>query len=287
MGNSILVLGATGNVGTQIVRNLVALGRPVKAAIYPPELATYQAPFGVETVPYDFYRPETFGPALANVKQLYMMCKDNDSAPDIVLNPFVDQAKAAGVEQIVLMTGIGVDKAPDSVGYRRVEKYVMALGIPYTILRPTWFMQFFQTPFILATVKERDGIYLPASDGQVSFIHAHDIAAVATCALTEDGHAGQGYTLTGGESLSFADVAAAISTATERQIRYEDTPIDDLRQVVTKVGGWPGPIEFMDHMFKTVRSGAVEPVYSTVGDVTGRAPITFTQFCQENSIIWQ
>lgn len=287
MNKAILVLGATGNVGAQIVRDLVAAGQPVKAAIYPPELTTYQPLPGVEPVPYDFYQPETFGPALTDVKRLYMMCKDDESAPDKALNPFVDQAKAAGVEQIVLMTGIHVDKAPDTVGYRRVEKYVMASGIPYTILRPTWFMQFFQTPFIRATVKERDGIYLPASDGKVSFIHAHDIAAVAACALTEAGHAGQEYTLTGGEALSFADVAAAIAKATGRSIRYIDATIDDLRQVVAEVGGWPGPIEFMDHMFRTVRSGAVEPIYPTVQTVTGRMPLTFAEFAQANAAVWQ
>lgn len=287
MHNPILVLGATGNVGGHIVRGLVAKGAPVKAAIYPPELPTYQAAPGVEAVPYDFYRAETFGPALAGVKRLYMMCKDNDSAPDKALNPFVDQAKAAGIEHIVVMTGLHVEKAPDTVGYRRVEKYVMASGIPYTILRPSWFMQFFQFPFILATIKQRAGIYLPAGDGKVSFIDARDIAAVAATALTEDRHAGKEYPLTGGEALSFADVAATIAQAAGRSIRYVDTPLDDLRQLVAEMGGWPGPIEFLDLMFQTVRSGAAEPVYPTVREVAGRDPITFAQFSRDYAAVWQ
>ena len=287
MHDRILVLGATGNVGGQIVRELAAKGIPVKAAVYPPELPAYRSVPGVEAVPYDFYQEETFAPALAGVQRLYMMCKDDESAPDLALNPFVDQAKAAGVEHIVLMTGIHVDKAPDTVGYRRVEKHLMASGVAYTILRPTWFMQIFQTPFVLATVKQRNGIYLPASDGKVSFIDARDIAAVAAAALSEEGHAGQEYTLTGGESLSFADVAAAIAKATGRDIRYVDSSLEELRQLVAEVGGWPGPIEFLDLMFKTVRSGAVEAVYPTVRGVTGRDPITFAQFAHDHAAIWQ
>ncbi|MGR9105468.1 MAG: SDR family oxidoreductase [Gammaproteobacteria bacterium] len=287
MTDKILVIGATGNVGAQIVRQLAAQGFPVKAAVYPPELTEYRAAPNVEAVPFDFYRSETFAAALAGVHRLYLMCKDDDPEPDRVLNPFVDQAKNAGVEHIVLMTGIHVDKAPDSVGYRRVEKYVMASGLAYTILRPTWFMQFFQTPFILATIRRHGGIFLPADDGRVSFIAASDIAAVAATVLTRNGHEGKEYTLTGGEALSFADVAGILSRAIGHAIRYVNGSLDEVRRVVAEVGGWQGPIEFMDYLFRTVRDGEVEQIYPTVREITGRDPITFARFARDNAAFWQ
>jgi uncharacterized protein YbjT (DUF2867 family) len=287
MSEKILVLGATGNVGRPLVQYLVEKGESVKAAIYPPELEESHAAPGVEAVPYDYYQSETHALALQGVNRIYMISKDTDIDPDKALNPFIDRAKAVGVKQIVLMTGMGVERASDKLGYRRLEKYVMASGMDYTILRPNWFMQIFKTPFILATIKRHGSISLPAGHGKLSFIDARDIAAMAAQALTEERHRGKEYTLTGGEALSFAEGAEIISKVTGRTIHYCESSIDDLQKVISEVGGYPGPLDQMERMFYTVREGWVATIDPSVREVLGREPITFEQFVRDNATVWQ
>ncbi len=287
MNDKILVLGATGNVGTSLVQYLVEKGESVKAAIYPPELEKYNTPTRVEAVPYDYYKSETHAPALQDVDRIYIISKDTDIEPDKVLNPFIDKAKAVGVKQIVLMTGMGVERASDKLGYRRLEKYVIASGIDYTILRPNWFMQIFKAPFILATIKRHGSISLPAGHGKLSFIDAHDIAAMAAEALTEEKHRGKEYTLTGGEALSFAEGAEIISKVTKRTINYCESSIDELHKVISEMGGYPGPIDQIERMFYTVREGMVASIDMSVHEVLARPPISFEQFVQNNAHVWQ
>lgn len=287
MSNQILVIGATGSIGRPLVEALIGKGEQVKAAIYPPELAGYQAQPGVEAVPYDYYKPETHLPALQGVNRAYIICNAADPDPDTALNPFIDMGKETGLEHIVLVTGLGVERGGDKVGYRRVEKHVMASGIEYTFLRPNWFMQIYLTPFMMAMLKEKNAFCLPAGDGKLSFIDARDIASVAAVALTEDGHRGKGYPLTGGEALTFAEGTAIISKTTGRAIQYDESSADELRAVIMKAGGYPGPLPLLDRMYEQIRQGLVAPVDDAVRQVLGRAPITFEQFARDHATIWQ
>jgi uncharacterized protein YbjT (DUF2867 family) len=284
MFNQILVFGATGNVGRRLVEMLAAQGVGVKAATRQP--ASYDGPSGVEPVDFDLDRPETFGPALAGVDRAFVIARSGDARPQKALNAFFDQAKAAGVRHIVFLTAAGAEMN-EEVGLRKAERHLMACGLDYTLLRPTWFMQNFSSGFIQPMIAHMGAIYLPAGDGKTSFIDAGDIAAVAAVALTQPGHAGQAYTLTGGEALSYGEAAAIISEVAGRPVGYVAIPNEAFRQSLLDNGLPAESAAFMAALFQPVEQGGAAAVSPAVATILGRAPVTFRQFASENVASWR
>jgi uncharacterized protein YbjT (DUF2867 family) len=284
MTNQTLVVGATGNVGRRLVEILAAQGVAVKAATRQP--AGYDGPQGVQAVDFDLDRPETFGPALAGVDRAFVIARSGDAQPQKALNALFDQAKAAGVQHIAFLTAAGAEMN-EEVGLRKAERHLMATGLDYTILRPTWFMQNFSTGFIQPMIAQMGAIYLPAGDGKTSFIDAADIAAVAATVLTQPGHAGQAYTLTGGEALSYGEAAAIVSEVAGRPVGYVAIPNDAFRQSLID-NGWPAESAgFMAGLFQPVEQGWAAAVSPAVATILGRAPVTFRQFASENAASWR
>lgn len=284
MSNQTLVIGATGNVGKRLVELLAAQGVGVRAATR--QTAGYDGPHGAQPVDFDLDRPETFGPALAGVDHAFVIARSGDAQPENALNAFFDQAKAAGVQHVVFLTAAGVEMN-EEVGLRKAERHLMASGLDYTILRPTWFMQNFSAGFIQPMIAQMGAIYLPAGDGKTSFIDAADIAAVAAVALTQPGHAGQAYTLTGGEALTYGEAAAIISEVAGRPVGYVAIPNEAFRQSLLD-NGWPAESAgFMAGLFQPVEQGWAGAVSPAVAAVLGRAPITFRQFAEANAAAWK
>jgi uncharacterized protein YbjT (DUF2867 family) len=284
MTEKTLVVGATGNVGRRLVVALTSAGVAVKAASRQP--ARYTGPQGAEAVDFDLNRPDTFGPALAGVDSAFVIAKSGDAHPQAGLNPFFDQAKAAGVEHVVFLTAAGVEMNEEA-GLRQAERHLMASGLAYTILRPTWFMQNFSSGFIQPMIAQMGTIYLPAGDGKTSFIDAGDIAAVAAAAMTQPGHAGQAYTLTGGEALTYGETAAIIAEVSGRPVSYVAISNDAFRQSLIEQG-WPAESAgFMAALFHAVEQGWAAAVSPAVAAILGRAPVTFRQFASENAAVWR
>ena len=124
---------------------------------------------GVTVVPLDFGRPE---PSMRRWRRSIasgLLAVTGDTAPDQALMPFVDRARSAGVRHIAYMTAGGVEQAEDNP-MRKVEHYIERSGVPYTFLRPSWFMQNFSSGFIAPMITGMGGIYLPAADAKTSFI---------------------------------------------------------------------------------------------------------------------
>ncbi|MCB0196651.1 MAG: SDR family oxidoreductase [Anaerolineae bacterium] len=288
MSNKILVLGATGNVGSALVEALVEKGEQVKAGTRHP--AEYPATKNVEPVALDFEQPkaETYAAALDGVNRIFALTKTADVHADKTLNPLIDQAKAAGVYHIVLMTAMGVDQADADVSsIRRVELHLINSGINYTILRPNWFMQNFAPGFLLPMIQQGGTIYLPTDDAKTSFIDARDIAAVAAAALTEEGHAGKEYTLTGGEALSYGEAAIILSEAANREISYVAIDEKAFLEGMISAGWLPEQAEFMAMLFSIVRQGWSAPVVPVVNEVLGREPIALQQYAFDHADAWK
>lgn len=284
MTEKTLVLGSTGNVGGRLVKLLTGQGIAVKAASRRP--AGYAGPRGAEAIEFDLDQPETFGPALHGVDRMFVIAKSGDAAPQMALNRLVDQAKNAGVRHAVMLTAAGAESS-EEIGLRKAERHLMASGLDYTILRPTWFMQNFSTGFIQPMIAQMGTIYLPAGDGKTSFIDAADIAAVAAAALTQPGHAGQAYTLTGGEALTYGEAAALISEVAGRTIGYVAIPNAAFRQSLVD-SGWPAESAgFMAGLFQPVEQGWAGAVSPAVAAVLGRPPVTFRQFAEANAAAWK
>ncbi len=285
MMQKVLVIGATGNIGHTLVKLLAEKGEAVKAATRHPH--TYPAQAGVEAVAFDYDQLDSYATVLSGVDRVFAIPKNADPVAQETLNPFIDAAKAAGVKHFVLSTAMGVDQAPPELGYRQVELHLINSGLDYTILRPNWFMQNFNPGFILPMIQAGGAIYLPAGDAQVSFIDTADIAEVAAKILTEPGHAGREYTLTGGAALSHADAAVIISTAAGREVHYVSIPDQAMREALTGAGWRPGQVELMLGLFGGVRQGWSAPVVPILPDLLGRAPLTFEQFAAANAEAWR
>jgi len=277
--SKILVVGATGTVGSELVKLLVSAGETVKAATRDP---SQDLGAGVEPVLYDFDDASTFDGALEGVDRVFYLSRPADPQAAEVAQPLFEKAVAIGVKHIVNMSAMGVETS-DEIPMRKVELMLERSGIPFTVLRPNWFMQNFSVGFMSDMVRDQGALFLPAGDVAVSFIDTRDIAAVAAKVLTDNGHERKFYTLTGGEALTFEHVATALSQATKRSITYSAISDDDMKSAL-RAQGWPdAPIEFMLGLFWAMQNGHNTLVGGDVQQILGRNPRTLSDFMAEFS----
>lgn len=263
MTGKILVLGATGTVGTPLVTALVAKGERVKAASRSGKPAE-----GAEGVRFDYADTSTFADAFDGVDRLYLLLSTGHVDVGGALTPVVDEAIRRGVK-IVFMSVFGVD-ADDSIPYRQIELKIIASGVPYVILRPNWFADNFHT-FWKAGV-DHGQIAVPAGDGKSSFIDVRDIADSAAAALTTDAFDGKAFNLTGPQAFGYAEAAAAISQAIGKPVSYNAVSDDTFIGILTGAGVPQDYAGFLASIFYPVREGWTSAVTGDVETLTGRAP---------------
>src|SRR6266545_6267959 len=203
----ILVAGATGHVGSQLVRLLAEGGTPARALIHSPDKAAPIQRLGLETALGDFEQTDTLDAAMAGCDHLFLLSPPSPRQPEQEQH-VIDAARRAGVAHVVKLSAPGADPhAPVVFGrwHAQIEQYLAQSGLAHTLLRPGYFMQ----NFLMSAqpVAEQGVLYGMTGEGRVGYIDARDIAAVAARVLTSPGHQGTSYTLTGPESLSAAEVA--------------------------------------------------------------------------------
>lgn len=274
MKERILVLGATGHVGTPLVSQLVAEGRTVRAA------SRKGTPVpGTEAVRFDFGDPDTFDTALDGVSRAFVLAPGGTTDAKAVLTPFLERALAQRVG-VVLQSVLGVD-ADDSIPYRQVELQIERSGVPFVILRPNWFADNFHTSWLPGI--GQGTIAVPAAAGKSSFIDVRDIAASAAAALVTDRFDGRAFNLTGPEAYGYAEAAAILSRVAGRPIAY--TPIDDDAFVAMLTGaGVPADYaRFLASIFYPVREGWTAVVTGDVTVLTGRVPRSLEQYAADHA----
>ena len=276
MGNKVLVVGATGPVGKEVIRSLLDRGEQVKAA----SRTATEIP-GTEATTFDFVQPETFGPALADVDRVFLLAPSQAlTFADEVVPRFVQRLEDAGVRKLVCMTGLTADRP--GVPLHGIETAVKNSGINYTLLRPNWFNQNFAPGFYLESINKMGGIFLPAAEAKTSFIDARDIGAVAAAALAEDGHEGKEYNLTGPEGLDHYEACAILSDVAGREISYTPISDDDLRGALGATGMPPAAVEEMVRLYQIVCEGSCEIVTNDVESVLGRPATSFAQYAKDH-----
>lgn len=275
---TILVTTPNGKVGTEVVKQLLAQGQAVRVGAHTVEKAKKAFP-GAEVVPFDFADEASVKAALKGVKGLYLASPTDTSIEQKYR--VIDLAKAAGVQRIVNLSAMGVENTDTPL--RLTEKYIEASGLEFTILRPTWFMQNYSTG---SAESIKHGVLAePAGDGKTGFIDTRDIAAVAVAALTQEGHNGKFYALTGGEVLNRYQAAELISQATGQPVQYVPQSDEDFRQAMQNFMA-PDYLDLLVSLYGGVRTGWTEVVTPDVQQVLGRAPITFAQFAQDYKEAW-
>ena len=272
---SILVIGASGNVGAQVVRELQARGAPVRAFVRDPGKLP-----GVELAVGDFSDPESIRRSLDGVDRVFLSSADG---PDKVAHEgaVVDAAAAAGVDLVVkastMLAEVGSPLKPlDWNG--RSEQHLKASGLPAAILASSFYM----TNVLAAAepIREHGILPAPADDGAVAMIDPRDIAGVAAAVLTGDGHAGRTYRLTGPEPITYARIAELLG------VEYVDVPPEAARRQLEDAGMPDWLVDHLDGAFALIRSGAMAETTDVVRAVTGRDPRDFAGFARDHAALF-
>jgi uncharacterized protein YbjT (DUF2867 family) len=286
MTDTILVTGSTGNVGSQVVKQLSLLNGNIRAAVQSKNRADELKNTSAQLVEMNFNRPETIRMTFEGVQKLFLLTPFVPNMVEISTN-LVDEAIKAKVKHIVKQSVMGADLEAD-VGtmrlHRQAEKIIEKSGIPYTFLRPNEFMQNFVN-FHSPSIKSNNAFYSPREDAKVSFVDVRDIAAVAVKALTDDGsddkHNNKTYLITGPEALSYYQAAEILSNATDKKISYVKVSDEEARGAMKETGMNDWLINAISELSDYFRKGYASQVSSAVEEITGKKPISFSQFAKD------
>jgi len=284
MSGTVLVMGATGEVGGRVLRALVARGGLVVGASRVPARAAVS--LGGSWRELDLEREATFAPALRGVERLFLVARPGDDDPDVSGALLLAAAAAAGVRHVVLLSAFGAEQEP-GFGLRRLELLLEASGLSWTHLRPNFFMQLFAGPPLLPALLATGVLRLPAADARLSYIDTRDIADVAVAALTRDEHQGKAYALTGPESLDHYDVVRLISAAAGVDFRYEPIPEAAAAAALAAGGLNAARVQRLLGFYRRVRAGHCAPVHADVESVLGRPARAFVEFAADCAPWWR
>jgi uncharacterized protein YbjT (DUF2867 family) len=262
----VLVTGATGKTGRRIAQRLTAAGHAVRIGSRSASPA------------FDWEDPVGWPAALAGCRAAYIAYVPDLAVEGSIdaIRQFLDDAEAAGVRRIVLLSGRGEPEA------EVCESELMTRDFDWTILRCSWFDQNFSENFFLDGVLAGE-VVTPAGLAPDPFLDAEDIADAAFAALTEDGHAGRLYEMTGPQALTFAEAVAEIAKATGRDIRHVEVPVEDYRAALAQADLPPGHLELIMYLFTTVLDGRNAHVSDGVQRVLGRPARDFADYARETA----
>lgn len=259
----ILVLGATGKTGRRIVDRLEAGGFPTRRG----SRAAFPS--------FDWNHDTNWDECLTGVESVYI-----NYAPDLAIpgaadsiQAFVDRAKQLGVKRLVLLSGRGEEEA------QTCERIVQESGVESTIVRASWFNQNFSEGAFVEMVQAGQ-ITLPAVDTPEPWVDVDDIAEVVVAALTESGHVGEVYEVTGPRLLTLAEVSAEISAASGREVTYVAVPHDAFVREMTNSGAPKDVVWLLDYLFSTVLDGRNAYLTDGVQRALGRPPRDFSDYAK-------
>ena len=291
----ILVTGATGTVGSEVVRQLTSISSSsgynnnIRAAIHGQNNVDKVEEFvdkGVEIVNMDYTKPESISNALEKVDKIFLQTLPTPNITDISSN-FIREAKKKGVRSIVKLSAMGANSEPTSTILRlhgMEEKIIQESGIPYTFLRPSAFMQNFVTQFG-NTIRMQNIFYVPAGDAKMSFVDTRDIADISSKILTSNGvsqqYVNKSYDITGSDALSYNQAAETLSSEVGKKISYVDVTEEDARKGMKQMGADDWFIDVMLELFRITRAGYGSQTTTAVEHIMGRKPISFAQFAKD------
>lgn len=261
-----LVIGGTGKTGRRVAERLQARG-----------VATRIASRSVGTR-FDWNDQGTWSAALEDVSAAYITYSPDLAVPGATdtIRAFVDHAVVHGVRRLVLLSGRGEEEA------QACERIVQQSGVKWTVVRASWFMQNFSEGEFAGMVLD-GAITLPADDVAEPFIDVNDIADVAVAALTEDGHDGKIYEVTGPRMLTFTEVAQEIAQAAGRDVQFVQIPKEAFSGAVAGSGAPEEVVWLLNYLFETVLDGRNAYLADGVQRALGREPADFTDFARRIS----
>lgn len=279
----ILVTGATGNVGSRVVRELRSRAVFVRAFVRDPEGAAGTLGDGIELASGDFSDAASVRHALEDVDAVFLACS-NDPRQVEYETGVVDAAKAAGVGRIVKLSALGAEAGSPLAfwdWHGGIEGYLRSSGLPAVVLRPSFYMT--NLLALAEGVRQTDTLFAPAAGARISMIHPADVAAAASAVLTEEGHEGQTYVLTGPEEITYERVAEELSVAAGRRIGFVPVPDEAARRAMVEAG-MPGfAADQFITLFGLLRRGAYAQTSGAVRYLTGHEPRTIARFVRDHA----
>lgn len=286
MPDKILVTGATGKLGLEVVRRLLDAGVEVKAGTRSPERCAQVFADAVEVVHLDYDVTESWDAAVQWADRVFLVPPPFDPDADERMVPFLDWAVQSGTRHIVLVSAMGAETR-ERLSLHGIERRLTGTGVAWTILRPNIYMQNFAHGFIARSIRNDGVIRVAAGDGRVSFIDARDVVEIATRALTTDEHFDHAYTLTGAAALTHADAARVIGAVTGKAVTYQD--VDEARMDEQLEGlRWDrGQKNTFMALLGAIRTGERATVTGDAAQLLGRQPTTFEQFAHDHADAWR
>jgi uncharacterized protein YbjT (DUF2867 family) len=273
----ILVVGASGTVGSELSRLLAAQGEQVVKA-------TSRQATASDQVQLDLVSRAGLPTAFSGVDRAFFLAPPGHADQEALLAPLIDEAKSRQLRKVVLMTAMGAN-ADENAPMRKAERRLEASGLAYNIIRPNWFMQNFNT-FWLHGIQSAGQIFLPVGAAKGSFIDARDIAAVAARLLTSDTYANRDFDLTGPRALDHAEVAAILTQTTGKQIGFTDITPDAMLQGLLGAGLPRDYAQFLVLILGFFKAGYAERTTDAVQQITGQAPRTIEQYARDYRASW-
>lgn len=273
----ILVTGANGTVGREVVRLLKAANVPVRVLVRDRQ----KAPAGVEVAVGDLTQPSTLTPAFVGVKKLFLLSQ----GPAALENNAIDVAGAAGVSRVVKLSSMGFGKERDGLTlgrwHRDVEQRLKAAGIPWTLLYAGNFGS--NALGWAPSLRAQGAAFAAMGDGKTAPVDPRDLAAVAVVALTQPGHEGRIYELTGPATLTTAQQIAILGDVMGKPWRYVDVPPAAARDAMVQ-SGMPAPFaDAMLEVMAAIKAGGADRVSDDVQRVLGRPARSFAEWARDHA----
>jgi uncharacterized protein YbjT (DUF2867 family) len=280
MSNSskILVTGATGNTGSGLIPALRNAGVEVRAFVRDESKAQPLKDMGVEIVVGDLDQPETIEPAVESVDKIYLLTWNGPTQAQQAEN-VLKAAQRAGNPHIVRHSMWGSEKSRIIKQGDQVEEAVKSSGLPWTLLKPTFFMQ--NIMMAAPTIASDGVIYWDVGDGKIGTIDVRDIVDVATAVLTGSGHEGKSYILTGPEAISFHDMAATFSKVLDKEVKYVSVPHEAALESMVGMGFPEWIAKGYGELMEGFSEGFANRATDNVATLTGHPARSFEQFARD------
>jgi uncharacterized protein YbjT (DUF2867 family) len=283
---TILVTGATGNVGSSLVSELGDRGLPARAFVRDPERASAVLGPEVELAVGDFADPASIRAALEGVEVVFLACGNLPPQLEYETN-VIDAAARAGVRRLVKLSALGAEPGSPVAfwdWHARIERHLQASGVPSVILRPRYY-----TTNLLGfaeTIRSAGAVFAPAEGVKVPMIDPRDVAATAAAVLTGDGHEGRTYELTGPEAIPFSDVAAQLSQVRGRPVQFVPVPDAAALEGLLQAGLPDWMAENIVAVFGKLRQDPSAQVTDAVHALTGRQPRHLAEFLTDHAALF-
>lgn len=280
----IFITGYSGNVGGAVANFLETKGLNYIAGVRTP--AKYDSIVSKAVFRrFDIADKTTYASALEGINKIFLVRPPQLTDVEGIFKPFIDYCKSINIRHIVFLSLLGVEKNPFPP-HHKIEKLIKSVGIPYTFIRPSFFMQNLIEPHS-KEIRENNEIYIPSGKAKISFIDTDDIGEIIALVLLDESHFFKSYTITGNEAIDYYYVAKVMSEVLKRNIRYTHPSLLKFRKTIISNGTRKVFANVMTVLYLTTKLGMANQITNTAEQILGRKPKSIVDFIKKNQSIWQ